>query len=228
MPFCQNCGAELKNNEKFCSSCGTKVLSVEAASAAGAAAAAAMSQPEPEQTETIQDYYPEQADASQDYYPEQADASQDYYPEQADASQDYYAEQADASQDYYPEQTDAAQQAAAAAEPLPPDVAENKGMAAISYLGVLVLIPLFLRKDSPFARFHINQGLVLMIIELAAMLVKRIANTLLYGMSFAHTVSVICTVVSIVCIILSIIGLVNATGGKFKALPVIGELKILN
>ena len=32
--------------------------------------------------------------------------------------------------------------------------------------GPLLLIPFFLRKDSPFVRFHVNQGLLLLIAEI--------------------------------------------------------------
>lgn len=43
------------------------------------------------------------------------------------------------------------------------DVEENKFVAALSYLGLLFLVPLLVKKDSPFAQFHAKQGLVLCI-----------------------------------------------------------------
>ncbi len=43
------------------------------------------------------------------------------------------------------------------------DVAENKFIAALSYLGLLFLVPLLAKKESPFAQFHAKQGLVLCI-----------------------------------------------------------------
>jgi len=39
------------------------------------------------------------------------------------------------------------------------DVEENKYVAALSYLGILFLVPLLLKKESPFAQFHAKQGL---------------------------------------------------------------------
>ena len=36
----------------------------------------------------------------------------------------------------------------------PKDVEENKLIAAVGYLGILFLIPLLAKKDSPFAQFH--------------------------------------------------------------------------
>lgn len=43
------------------------------------------------------------------------------------------------------------------------DVADNKFVAALSYVGILFLVPLLVKKDSPFAQFHAKQGLVLCI-----------------------------------------------------------------
>ena len=45
------------------------------------------------------------------------------------------------------------------------DVQQNKGMAALSYLGILCLILLLAKRDSKFAQFHAKQGLVLLIAE---------------------------------------------------------------
>ena len=47
----------------------------------------------------------------------------------------------------------------------PTDIQNNKAMGILSYIGLLVLIPIFAAKDSKFARFHANQGLVLVIAQ---------------------------------------------------------------
>lgn len=44
------------------------------------------------------------------------------------------------------------------------DSQENKLISAIGYLNILFLIPLLLRKDSPFAQFHAKQGLYLFVV----------------------------------------------------------------
>jgi uncharacterized membrane protein len=201
MPFCQNCGAQLNPEEKFCRSCGEKTGAGEAAFAAGAAAAAEMSQPAPAQEA---DYQPE--------YTGQAEA-------QPDTAQPESAEEAN-TQQISPDQ--------AAPEEISPDAANNKGMAVLSYLGALVLIPLFARKDSPFARFHINQGLVLMFAEMILSLVKGIVLNVFYDTGTAQKVSLVCTIGIIICCILSLIGLIGAAKGKRKELPVIGKIKLLN
>ena len=45
----------------------------------------------------------------------------------------------------------------------PQDIELNNRLSLLSYLGILVLVPIFLVKRSRFARFHANQGLVLLI-----------------------------------------------------------------
>ena len=49
-----------------------------------------------------------------------------------------------------------------------PVVTEGKLFAAIGYISVLCLIPLFLKKDNAFAQFHGRQALILFVLELAA------------------------------------------------------------
>lgn len=43
------------------------------------------------------------------------------------------------------------------------DVNGNKVFGILAYIGILFLVPLFAAKDSQYARFHTNQGLVLFI-----------------------------------------------------------------
>lgn len=51
------------------------------------------------------------------------------------------------------------------------DVEINKGIAALSYVWILCLVPLLGKRDSKFAQFHAKQGLVLFIAELVLSLV---------------------------------------------------------
>lgn len=44
------------------------------------------------------------------------------------------------------------------------DIKENKVVAAIGYINLLFLIPLILKKDSPFAQFHAKQGMYLFMV----------------------------------------------------------------
>lgn len=94
------------------------------------------------------------------------------------------------------------------------DAASHKGMGVLAYLWILLLIPLLAAKDSPFARFHVNQGLLLLIAELIFRLIGKAS-------------ALIGTLGGIFCFVLMIIGIVNAARGQAKELPLIGKLRIL-
>ncbi|MEK7167541.1 MAG: DUF4870 domain-containing protein [Patescibacteria group bacterium] len=53
----------------------------------------------------------------------------------------------------------------------PKDIEENKAVAALSYLWILCLVPLLVKRDSPFAQAHAKQGLALFIIEIIGSLI---------------------------------------------------------
>ncbi len=104
------------------------------------------------------------------------------------------------------------------------DVNSNRAMGILAYIGPLVLIPLFAAKDSPFARFHCNQGIVLLIAEVAASIVFQILSRLkLIGWIF----TVLSVLVSIGITVLTVIGIVNAARGRAKELPVVGGIQII-
>lgn len=104
------------------------------------------------------------------------------------------------------------------------DCQDNKGMAIIAYLGILVLIPLFAAKKSPFARFHTNQGLLLFI----AGIIVGLINLIFQAIPVLGTIIyILCMVIDIILVILMVIGIVNAATGKAKDLPLIGTIRIL-
>ncbi len=108
------------------------------------------------------------------------------------------------------------------------DIANNKAMAILAYFGPLVLIPIFAAKDSKFARYHSNQGLLLLIAAVAWSIVYGILNTIILAISWRlYFISSIIGLVSIVFFVLFIIGILNAAGGRAKELPIIGKFKIL-
>ena len=107
----------------------------------------------------------------------------------------------------------------------PSDIEQNKVMAVLAYLSWLVLIPLFAAKESRFARFHCNQGIVLAIAELIVWVLYGILRNIpLIGWIF----SLVRWVISLVCLVMAVIGILNAVSGKAKDLPVIGSFRILS
>lgn len=98
------------------------------------------------------------------------------------------------------------------------DIAANKGISVLCYFGILMLIPLLTQPNSPFVKFHSNQGLLLLLLWIALGVVAIIPI-------LGWLVSVVGYIFSLVCFIM---GIVNACNGEMKELPIIGSIKILN
>lgn len=101
------------------------------------------------------------------------------------------------------------------------DVEKNKVFAVLAYFGILCLLPLLAAKDSKFAMFHGNQGLVLFIAEVL----------LGFGGFILFFLPVIGALISfavwVLILVLAIMGIVSAANGEMKPLPVIGDIKLL-
>ncbi len=112
------------------------------------------------------------------------------------------------------------------------DINQNKMMGVLAYLGILVLIPLFAAKESKFARYHTNQGLILLILYgillVFNILLGAVWRIRFFYASVAHpAVTWITFLLSIPLLVLSIIGIVNVVNGKVKELPVVGKFKLI-
>lgn len=108
------------------------------------------------------------------------------------------------------------------------DIKNNKILSLFSYIGILFLIPMFAAKDSKFARFHVNQGIVLFIFNIAWSVIDIILSFVLRRIIIVLTVyEILSSVVFLAFLALTIIGIVNACMGKAKKLPLIGNITIL-
>lgn len=111
------------------------------------------------------------------------------------------------------------------------DVNGNKVFGILAYIGILFLVPLFAAKDSQYARFHTNQGLVLFIAEV----ILNIAAKIVIGIFSVASLGLLAVPISIVLNLVlwafsvgfMILGIVNACSGEAKVLPVIGKITIL-
>lgn len=85
-------------------------------------------------------------------------------------------------------------------------------IAILCYFGILVVIPAIVAKEDPFVKFHVKQGLVLLIVGII--------------LSVVSVVPVIGWIIGfigwIACVILAIIGIINVAQGEKKKLPIIG------
>ena len=86
-------------------------------------------------------------------------------------------------------------------------------MSVLAYIGILVLIPLLVSKDNETVKFHIKQGLVLLVIE---------AGVWVLGMMMWSLYPLL-GIIKIATLVLSIIGIVNVVQKKQAELPVVGQ-----
>ena len=96
------------------------------------------------------------------------------------------------------------------------EIEKAKGMAWLSYLGILFLIPMLTLKDNAFAKFHVKQGIMLAIFSVALSIVGGIIPfigwfvLLPVGMVFA--------------LVLMIMGIINSAQGKYWTMPLLGKM----
>ena len=86
-------------------------------------------------------------------------------------------------------------------------------MSVLAYIGILVVIPYLMAKDDPIVKFHIKQGLVLVVIEIAVW----VAGSMIYMLA------PVLMLVNLATLVLSIIGIVNVIQGNQKELPFVGQ-----
>jgi uncharacterized membrane protein len=108
------------------------------------------------------------------------------------------------------------------------DVEKNKIFGILAYLWILCLVPVLVAKESPFAKYHANQGLVLFLIEIIIGIVLFVINIILAmlpsGLGF---LTAIFGLVWLAPLVLLVLGIINAAAGKCVPLPVIGGIKLL-
>ncbi|MGN1051487.1 MAG: hypothetical protein ACI4QE_04235 [Acutalibacteraceae bacterium] len=109
------------------------------------------------------------------------------------------------------------------------DIAGNKFMCVLAYIGVLVFIPMFAKKDSKYVRFHANQGLVLLIFEVAYAVLRRMVVAVL-ALFIPHVALLLNTILGFIeylFLVYIVLGLINVANGVAKKLPIIGKITIL-
>lgn len=97
------------------------------------------------------------------------------------------------------------------------DAEENKAAGILAY--ILFFVPLLMAPKSRFARYHANQGLLLLIVAVAV----NIIGTIIPFLGWL----VILPVGMIAVFTLLVIGIINASNGVMKPLPIIGNYEII-
>lgn len=111
------------------------------------------------------------------------------------------------------------------------DIEFGRSFAMFSYLGPLFLVPLFAARSSRFARFHIGQGINLLLALLLYSLVIALFYVLLswvpmFGNFFVAVYDIMEALGILASIALAIQGIVNTNNGKARELPFIGKIRI--
>jgi uncharacterized membrane protein len=103
------------------------------------------------------------------------------------------------------------------------DAESNKALAIVGYIfPILFFLPLVIEssKNSPFAKFHANQQLVLLITMFIVQVVGAVTAVFLVGI----VILFVGWIFAVVCMIMGIIAAIN---GQMKKLPLIGGFSIL-
>ena len=106
-------------------------------------------------------------------------------------------------------------------QPTPKDIEKGKACAALAYIlvGIIWYFADDKMRKNPYARFHIKQGIVLLIAWVIYSVVLRVLlfNAFFWGLWGIYSI------LGLVPWIFVIIGIINAVNGTEKELPVIGQ-----
>jgi len=100
-----------------------------------------------------------------------------------------------------------------ATQPVAPSSDNTTLMGVLAYIGILVLIPLLTAKDNAFVKFHVKQGLVLLVLEVIVMVLG----------SMMWSLYAILNLVNLGLFVLSILGIINVVQRKEAEVPLIGQ-----
>lgn len=117
------------------------------------------------------------------------------------------------------------------------DIEHNRPLAVLSYVGPFVVIPLVFARESKFARFHANQGLILFLLEFAlwacnwvlGFFFMPVVLTTSSGFfdAVAHLYGLAAGALWTILAVLSFVGILHAIAGANDKLPVIGNFSIV-
>ena len=122
------------------------------------------------------------------------------------------------------------------------DISLNKGMALLSYLGPLALIPFLIEKKSKFCSYHSKQGVNLFIIEILFGLVSYFLTSNIKiprVCTFIDNVTYECgsftpwfvtlpiSLCELIIGLISLVGIIYVCQGRAKELPLVGKIKLI-
>ncbi|MBR5662937.1 MAG: zinc-ribbon domain-containing protein [Bacilli bacterium] len=121
------------------------------------------------------------------------------------------------------------------------DVEDNKGLALLSYLGPLALVPYFYNKGSKYVKYHAVQGMNMLVIWVVYSIVTGLLYMIKFTKSCEHYMGGIITncvkvtpwwvripvdFVGMVLFAIAVIGVFYALTGKAKKLPLVDKVNV--
>lgn len=109
--------------------------------------------------------------------------------------------------------------------PATAEKAPNKLMGALSYLGILVLVPMFGLKPEEkddYVKTHIRQGVGVLALDIVAYLIRWIGAAIIPG-GIGSLVYWIGSLVMLLAFVLMILGIVHAVKPSSDKLPIFGD-----
>ena len=196
MSYCKKCGAYIPDADNVCPACGAK-RDEDTAGSSGPARAAAREAKESRESN---------AGGTHGSAGKQSGEYHGTYQSGEYRSGTYYSGYTapNANAERYSSEYDA-------------DAYENRSLAYLCYLGVLMVIPYFLKPDSQFIRYHCNQGLLLILLCVLSSVCYQIP---ILGW-IAGTAGWFLAVYSFIK------GMTNVSRGKRSPLPVIGQITLI-
>ncbi len=98
---------------------------------------------------------------------------------------------------------------------------EGKQIAWLSYLGILVIVPILVDPHNEYIKFHVRQGIAILLLELGWIILDLILE---FIPIIKYLAGILNFFIWLGFLAISIVGLINALQGEWKKLPVIGEV----
>jgi len=104
------------------------------------------------------------------------------------------------------------------------DAEKNKIFGILAYL--VFFVPLLAAKDSPYAKYHANQGLTLFVLSVGLIIIVNVIDAILSTLSIYY-LGWLVSLLYLPLLLLVVLGILNAAAGKCVPLPVVGGVKLL-
>ena len=214
MPFCDKCGAYIPDGETKCLACGfdeaekARVEKEQAERAAAEAAAAAAAKQQTKANEDKSKYYSFSNEELREKLEEQRRKQKEVSRKWAEQEKQRRAESANESRSFDSEEFREAGEKAKKA--ISSFSGSTKWLSALSYLGILFVLPFLFAKDNKTAVYHAKQGGVLFLFGIISRVLRFIPLVGLAARLFYYY-----------CIYK---GMSNSVNGIKAPLPYIGQL----